>query len=124
MMKNISILIVDDSESFRELIAEFLKQQNEVGEIFVASSGKRAVELLGKFTPHVVLMDVVMPEMNGFEASQLIRKKFPTLPIIILSGNEVTDSRDVISKMGLNGFVQKVNVISELMPAIFSSLRK
>lgn len=124
MMKNISILVVDDSASFRELISEFLKQQNEVVEIFSASSGKEAIELLDKFTPHVVLMDIVMPEMNGFEASQLIRKKFPSLPIILLSGNEVTDSRDVILKMGLNGFVQKVNVISELMPAIFSSLRK
>jgi DNA-binding NarL/FixJ family response regulator len=123
-MKNISILIVDDSESFRELIAEFLKQQSEIGEIFVASSGKKAVELLENITPNVVLMDIVMPEMNGFEAAQLIRKKFPTLPIIVLSGNEVTDSREAILKMGLNGFVQKVNVISELMPAIFSSLRK
>ncbi len=123
-MKNISILVVDDSESFRELIAEFLKQQNEIGEIFVASSGKKAVELLDNITPNVVLMDIVMPEMNGFEASQLIRKKFPTLPIIVLSGNEVTDSREAILKMGLNGFVQKVNVISELMPAIFSSLRR
>jgi CheY-like chemotaxis protein len=123
-MKNISILVVDDSESFRELIVEFLRQQNEVGEIFAASSGKGAIELLDKFTPHVVLMDIVMPDMNGFEASQLIRKKFPTLPIIVLSGNEVTDSREVISKLGLNGFIQKVNVISELMPAIFISLRK
>lgn len=123
-MKNISILVVDDSVSFRELITEFLQQQKEVGEIHTASSGKQAIELLDKITPHVVLMDIIMPEMNGFEASQLIRQKFPKLPIIVLSGNEVTDSRDVISKMGLNGFVQKVNVISELMPAIFSSLRK
>jgi CheY-like chemotaxis protein len=123
-MKNISILIVDDSENFRDLITEFLNQQTEVGEVKTASSGKEAINLLDKFTTDVVLMDIVMPEMNGFEASEHIRKKVPEVPIIILSGNEVTDSRDVITKMGLNGFVQKVNVISELMPAIFKSLRK
>ena len=123
-MKNISILIVDDSESFRDLITEFLNQQSEVGEVNTASSGKEAIDLLEKFTPNVVLMDIVMPEMNGFEASEHIRKKMPAVPIIILSGNEVTDSREVIPKMGLNGFVQKVNVVSELMPAIFKSLRK
>ena len=123
-MKNISILIVDDSESFRDLITEFLNQQSEVGEVKTASSGKEAINLLEKFIPDVVLMDIVMPEMNGFEASEHIRKKMPAVPIIILSGNEVTDSRDVITKIGLNGFVQKVNVISELVPAIFKSLRK
>jgi CheY-like chemotaxis protein len=123
-MKNISILIVDDSESFRDLITEFLNQQSEVGEVYTASSGKESIDLLEKFTPNVVLMDIIMPEMNGFEASEHIRKKMPAVPIIILSGNEVTDSRDVIAKMGLNGFVQKVNVVSELMPAIFKSLRK
>jgi len=123
-MKNISILIVDDSESFRDLITEFLNQQSEVGEVKTASSGKEAINLLETFTPDVVLMDIVMPEMNGFEASEHIRKKMPAVPIIILSGNEVTDSRDVITKIGLNGFVQKVNVISELVPAIFKSLRK
>lgn len=123
-MKNISVLIVDDSESFRDLITEFLNQQSEVGEVYTASSGKESIDLLEKFTPNVVLMDIIMPEMNGFEASEHIRKKMPAVPIIILSGNEVTDSRDVIAKMGLNGFVQKVNVVSELMPAIFKSLRK
>jgi CheY-like chemotaxis protein len=123
-MKNISILIVDDSESFRDLISEFLNQQSEVSEVNTASSGQEAIDLLEKFTPTVILMDIVMPEMNGFEASEHIRKKLPTVPIIILSGNEVSDSRDIINRMGLNGFVQKVNVVSELMPAIFKSLRK
>lgn len=123
-MKNISILVVDDSESFRDLITEFLNQQSEVGDVITAGSGKEAINLLDKFTPHLILMDIVMPEMNGFEASEHIRKKMPAVPIIILSGNEVTDSREVITKMGLNGFVQKVNVVSELMPAIFKSLRK
>jgi CheY-like chemotaxis protein len=123
-MKNISILVVDDSDSFRDLITEFLKQQNEIVEIYAVGSGKEALDILEKNIPNVILMDVVMPEMNGFEASKLVRKKFPNIPIIILSGNEATDAREAINRMGLNGFVQKVNVVSELMPAIFKSLRK
>jgi CheY-like chemotaxis protein len=123
-MQKISILVVDDSPSFRDLVTEFLKQQNEVGEILAVSSGEEAVDSLIKMTPHLILMDIVMPQMNGFEATEHIRKKLPSVPIIILSGNEVADSREIISRLGLNGFVRKVNVVSELMPAIFKSLRK
>jgi two-component system, NarL family, response regulator DegU len=123
-MKKISILVVDDSKSFRELINEFLKQQNEVGEVYTAASGDESIEVVQIHTPNIILMDIVMPGMNGFEASAEIRKNYPEMPIIILSGNEVTDSNEIIKKTGLDGYIQKVNIISDLMPAIFKALRK
>ncbi|MDP2207814.1 MAG: response regulator [Bacteroidota bacterium] len=123
-MEKIDILVVDDSENFRELIKDFLEQQQEVQKVTTAVSGKEAIESLEKFTPKVILMDIVMPDLNGFETSEIIRSKFPDMPIIILSGNEVTDAREMIEKLKLNGFVNKVNLVSELIPAIFKSLRK
>ncbi|MDI6803732.1 MAG: response regulator transcription factor [Bacteroidota bacterium] len=123
-MEKIDILVVDDSENFRELIKDFLEQQQEVQKVTTAVSGKEAIESLEKFIPKVILMDIVMPGLNGFETSEIIRSKFPDMPIIILSGNEVTDAREMIEKLKLNGFVNKVNLVSELIPAIFKSLRK
>ncbi len=123
-MEKLDILVVDDSENFRELIKDFLEQQQEVQKVTTAVSGKEAIEHLEKFTPKVILMDIVMPDLNGFETSEIIRSKFPDMPIIILSGNEVTDAHEMIEKFKLNGFVNKINLVSELIPAIFKSLRK
>lgn len=123
-MGKLDILVVDDSENFRELIKDFLEQQQEVQKVTTAVSGKEAIEHLEKFTPNVILMDIVMPDLNGFETSEIIRRKFPDIPIIILSGNEVTDAHEMIEKLKLNGFVNKINLVSELIPAIFKSLRK
>lgn len=123
-MEKLDILVVDDSENFRELIKDFLEQQQEVQKVIAVNSGKEALDVLEKFIPKVILMDIVMPDLNGFETSEIIRSKFPEMPIIILSGNEVTDARIMIEKLKLNGFVNKVNLVSELMPAIFKSLRK
>lgn len=122
-MKKYDILVVDDSENFRDLIKDFLQKQPEVGKVIVSGSGSDAIELLKNFNPSVILMDIVMPGMNGFEASQKIRQINPDVPIIILSGNEATDSREAVEKLGLNGFINKVNLVSELMPVIFKSLR-
>ncbi len=122
-MDKLDILVVDDSENFRELIKDFLEQQLEINKVTTAISGKEAIEILDKFRPKVILMDIVMPELNGFETSEIIRSKFPDVPIIILSGNEVTDAREMIEKLKLNGFVSKVNLVSELIPAIFKALR-
>lgn len=123
-MEKIDILVVDDSEIFRELIKDFLEQQQEVRKVSVVNSGKEAIDILEKFNPKVILMDIVMPDLNGFETTEIIRNKFPDMPIIILSGNEITDARKMIEKLNLNGFVSKVNLVSELIPAIFKSLRK
>lgn len=123
-MHKIDILVVDDSASYREIITEFLNEQNEVGKVVTAKSGKEAIELLKNFSPNIILIDIVMPGMNGFETAEIIRKSLPSIPIIVLSGNEITDANKMVNELNLNGFISKTNVVSELMPAIFKSLRK
>ncbi len=122
-MEKLNILVVDDSQSFREIITEYLKEQNEVGKVVAAKSGNEAIEILKKFVPNIILMDVVMPGMNGFETSEIIRKEHPLIPIIILSGNEVTDANDFVKKLNLSGYINKLDIMRELMPTIFKSLR-
>ncbi|WP_070966435.1 GGDEF domain-containing response regulator [Vibrio sonorensis] len=81
------ILLVDDVQIERMQLAIRLKQQGHTVE--VASSGREALELYPEFNPELVLLDISMPDMNGFEVSQQIRTRFPEwIPIIFLSSHE------------------------------------
>lgn len=122
-MKKLNILVVDDSQSFREIITEFLSAQTEVDQVVTAKSGDEAIKLLKNFKPDVILMDIVMPGLNGFETSEIIRKDLPSIPIIVLSGNEITDANEMVKKLKLSGYINKLNIMRELMPTIFKSIR-
>lgn len=122
-MAKLKILVVDDSQSFREIITEFLSAQAEIAQVVTAKSGDEAIKLIKNFTPDIILMDIVMPGLNGFETSEIIRRNFPSIPIIVLSGNEITDADEMVKKLKLNGYINKLNIMRELMPSIFKSLR-
>lgn len=122
-MAKLNILVVDDSQSFREIITEFLSAQTEVAKVITAKSGDEAIKLLKNFLPDIILMDIVMPGLNGFEVSEIIRRNFPTIPIIVLSGNEITNADEMVKKFKLSGYINKLNIMRDLMPTIFKSIR-
>lgn len=122
-MGKINILVVDDSQSFREIITEYLNEQAEIEQVIAVKSGDEAISILKSFTPDIILMDIVMPGLNGFEASEIIRRDYPSIPIIVLSGNEVTDADEMVKKLKLSGYINKLNIMRELMPTIFKSIR-
>ncbi|MBD3180587.1 MAG: response regulator [Candidatus Latescibacteria bacterium] len=82
--KKLSVLVVDDEEIVCELASEML---NTMGHrAFLALSGARALEILGQEDIDLVVLDLVMPEMNGQELFRRIRKSYKELPVIISSG--------------------------------------
>ena len=78
------VLIADDEQVFADSLAEILARYGYL--TTAAYSGAMAVELAGSFRPDVILSDVVMPGMNGFEAGRLIRELLPSCRIILFSG--------------------------------------
>ncbi|ANS87569.1 Virulence sensor protein BvgS [Vibrio scophthalmi] len=81
------ILLVDDVQMERMQLAVRLKQLGHIVEM--ASSGSMALELYPQFSPDLVLLDITMPDMNGFEVSAKIREQYPEwIPIIFLSGHD------------------------------------
>ena len=84
-MKKISVLIVDDSPVERELLTYMAQSDPEIQVIGFASNGQEALDLLQKLTPDVIIMDINMPVMDGFEATRRIMSSRP-IPIIICSG--------------------------------------
>ena len=70
--KDIKILLVDDEVDILEIVGYNLTQEGY--QIFTAENGKKAVEKAKKHLPHLIIMDVMMPEMDGMEACEIIRR--------------------------------------------------
>ena len=84
MFGKIKVLIVDDSGFTQEVLKKILERDSAIQIIGMAEDGKKAIELTQKLKPDVIVMDVNMPVMNGFEATEHIMAYCPT-PILILS---------------------------------------
>lgn len=101
------ILIVDDS---RTAIAVLRKTLAPTGyDIISAASGEEGIDIAKHHVPDLILMDIVMPGLNGFQATRILRKEEKTkdIPIIIISGNEQATEKFWGLRVGANGFLAK-----------------
>ena len=101
------IFIVDDDHVTRHLVTKILS--NSGYRIFEASNGAEAIELFDDISPHIILMDVMMPDVDGYEACRAIRKKanFLELPIIMLTGLDDVQSVRTSLDAGATDFISK-----------------
>lgn len=114
----IRILIADDHHVVRRGLVFFLKTQNNIEIIGEAGNGKEAIEMADKYMPDLVLMDLVMPEMDGIEATRKIKEKHPEMKILILTS--FSDQNHVIPAIeaGASGYQLKDIEPDELVKAI------
>lgn len=85
MSRPVQILIVDDQPRARLGLRALLSSWPSAGEVREAKDGREAVELVRERQPDVVLMDVRMPEMNGIQATRLIKAGWPQVKVIVLT---------------------------------------
>ena len=81
----IRVLLVDDHDMVRQGLAVFLQVNDDLELAGEAANGAEAVERCAEVRPHVVLMDMIMPEMDGATATRLIRQRFPSIRVIALT---------------------------------------
>ena len=112
------IIIVDDHQIFRQGLKAIINYENIGSVIGEASSGEEFINLLCKLRPDLVLMDIEMPKMNGFEALCQSLEMLPDLKIIAFSVYSNAQYYDEMRKLGAKGFVQKSSGINELEYAI------
>ncbi|MCX6249841.1 MAG: tetratricopeptide repeat protein [Bacteroidetes bacterium] len=121
ILNGLKILIADDNEYNRIVAYDTLKSKADV-EIESASNGHEAIELLKLHDFDVVLMDVQMPEMNGFEATRLIRTNLPSpkkdIPIIALTASVLRTDLDKCRQAGMNSYIPKPFNASQLIRGI------
>jgi len=119
-LKETSILIVEDEESNFLYIKELFEGTGVV--ILHAKNGKEAVDIcLNHNNINLILMDLKMPVMNGFEATKLIRELYPGLPIVAQSAFALGEEREKALKAGCNEYISKPFKKEELM-ALLNSL--
>lgn len=119
-----TILIVDDEPAVRRMLAQCL--QLEGFEIAEAATGQEALALAQSHSPHAVMLDVLMPEMDGYEVCKTLRSNVRTSSsvIILLSNLQTVDSRIQGLQMGADDFVTKPFDLNELMARLQSHLRR
>jgi len=102
-----TVLVVDDSKTVRNVLQKMLQQGGF--DTVEAADGKSAVEQARAHRPDLIIMDVVMPGMNGFQATRKLRKAAETrdIPIIIMSGNEQATEEFWVIRIGANDFMAK-----------------
>ncbi len=119
--KEITILIVDDEKEFRQVLQEVCQMDGYA--CLMASNGKEALQVLENQTVDVVITDIVMPEMDGIELTETIRKKYDS-DVIMMTGY-VKDLKygDAIAR-GASDFIQKPFDIKELLIRLKRVLRE
>jgi DNA-binding NarL/FixJ family response regulator len=114
------ILIADDHEMVRKGLKGLLEEQPDFKVVGEARNGREAVLKARELKPDVVIMDFTMPELNGREATRLIRKELPQTEVLILTMHESEELAREIVSAGANGYVLKSQAGNALVEAIHS----
>ncbi len=115
------ILLVDDQESVQKLLDAILKVRNY--DVVYASNGLDAIEIAFSVKPDLVLLDVMMPGMDGFKVCQALKGNSATkeIPVVFLTARGDDSDREMGERVGASGFVKKPFRSAELL-GIISSL--
>jgi len=114
----IRILIADDHEVIRRGLHDMLVQHPDWQVCGEAANGRQAVDLALKTIPHVALLDLMMPEMNGLEATRAIKKALPKTEVLIFTVHETDELiRDVLSA-GARGYLLKTDPMRNVVAAV------
>lgn len=116
---NIKILVAEDNETNIRILSAFLAKKG--WQVDTAKNGKLALNMLEKEHYDIVLMDALMPEMDGYEAAKLIRTKMPgyaDIPIVALTANSGDEEKKMCLEAGMNDFISKPFSSAELYEVI------
>ncbi len=116
LLKNCKILLVEDNQINQEIITGLL--ENSKIKLDIASNGKEAID---KFKPNIytlILMDIQMPIMDGYEATKLIRQKDREIPIIAITANAMKEDIEKTKQYGMNSHINKPINVEKLYETI------
>jgi two-component system, NarL family, response regulator LiaR len=124
MTGRIRILLVDDHSQIHRALSVLKTIHDDLDIVAHASNGREAIALCAEHQPDVIIMDVVMPEMNGIEATRIIHERHPAVKVLALSSFQDEDSVREMMSVGASGYVLKNSSLDELansIRAVYSS---
>ncbi|MBI5663670.1 MAG: response regulator [Nitrospirae bacterium] len=116
-MKN--ILIIDDDKFFRLNLAKALGRCKKDLVIITAENGKEAVKMMDEFPADIIITDLNMPEMDGYEFLSFARKNFPHIPVFVISGLKTPAVMERLRSIGISRCIEKPFDIGKMVNMIF-----
>jgi two-component system, OmpR family, alkaline phosphatase synthesis response regulator PhoP len=118
------VLIVDDEDFFRALVATGFEREGFA--VLQAENGEDAVKIASTELPELILLDIVMPRLLGFEVCQMLRKdeRFTNTAIIIMSAKSYKPDMDKATELGADAYIVKPFDFSDLMTLVREHMTK
>jgi DNA-binding NarL/FixJ family response regulator len=120
----VRVLVVDDQRLFRESVASLLKAEPSVSVIGMAEDGEDAIRKTSALLPDVVLMDVVMPRLDGIHATARITADHPSVQVVMVSSVQTDESVVESLRAGAIGYVGKDASSKELVEAVLRAAQR
>ena len=117
-MRKIKVILADDHVLFREGTRSFIEQEGDIEVVGEASDGEEAIELVTELRPHVALMDIAMPKVNGIEATRRIKVRHPATAVLILTAYDNDQYILALLEAGAAGYLLKNVSGNELVSAL------
>ena len=115
-----TVLVVDDEADVRLTLRTVLRSSERLEVVGEASDGRQAIELTRELEPDIVLLDLMMPEMDGREAAPVIFREHPTTMIVVLSALSAADEAERLIANGAFAYVEKSEMGPQLREGIES----
>jgi DNA-binding NarL/FixJ family response regulator len=117
-MRQTRVLVADDSEGFGVFLGRFVASHSDMVVVGRAVNGREAVSLTDTLDPDVVLMDLYMGEMDGFQATRLLAETHPDVKVVVLTGHRAADNEQRSLEAGARAFVLKAEADQRLIGVI------
>ena len=117
-----SILVCEDDFAIKTMISTKLKQENYT--VYTAQNGQEALNLMEKQQIDLVISDIMMPEMDGYEFVQTLRETKHTLPILMITAKSQLESLEEAFKLGVDDYMVKPLRLEELILRVKALLRR
>lgn len=117
----LTVLIADDNGLFATALQGILGAEEFIEIVGHAHDGEEAARLAAELAPDVVLMDLSMPRVDGFEATRRIRSDAPATAVVVLTGSLDSEDEERAKEAGAVGYVTKDRILAELVTTIRSA---
>ncbi|HYI46206.1 MAG TPA: response regulator transcription factor [Actinomycetota bacterium] len=109
------IVLVDDNPEYRFLLKQFIERGTTFVVVGEASNGEEAIALVDELRPEAVVMDVMMPVLNGVEATRAIKDRHPGIRVIALTHSIDEAHAEEMASVGVDGYFLKTESVEKLL---------
>jgi DNA-binding NarL/FixJ family response regulator len=114
----VTVLIVDDNAQFRALLREIVAEEPDLQVVGEAADGAEAMRLAQELRPDIMLLDLVMPRVNGLEVLRWIKAERPEIKVIIVTVHDEDAYRQAAEASGADAYLLKKTLGTDLLPTL------